>query len=146
MEDTKSKWAKVNDFLKGWGIFTAVITIGAGLYIKLNVLTFSSPQHKYETEKHVTDVPNDVEVYKQSVKFVEASEELVKTRDSLTKYAQQITINKKNSEDAIKSRATRDSLLQHIIKGEIERDCTIVKVVATQQAIIRKLDSIKIEQ
>ena len=140
-----SKWTLLSNFIKSWGVFMAVVGVGTTLFIKLDVLTFSSAKMKYETEKHMVEVPNDVEVYKQGQEFIEATEALVETRDSIYSLTEQIVADKKNSEDAIKSRANRDSLLLLVVKGEQRRDSVIETVVKAQATMLSKIDSLKQE-
>ena len=138
---------KLSGWVKGWGVFMAVVTIGATLFIKLEVLTFSSAELKYTTEEHVKNAPNDVDVYVQGQELLKTAEEFKEARkvsDSIIILAKEFVTNgTKNQNDAIKSRAKRDSLLQLVVEGEIKRDSTVFEVVKVQKAILTKLDSLK---
>lgn len=60
----------MRDWLKNniMSTLTLGAIIGAAYYSnELRQLMFSTPEKKYETESHIEQKPNDVDVYKQSV-------------------------------------------------------------------------------
>ena len=103
-------------------------------------VTFDDSRQKIEVVDHTNSVPNEVENYKLAQQLILS----VNKVDSVHKMQEVFTeTTKKNSDDAIKSRAKRDSIGIEDSKklSRIARDVETVNL--RQQLLEKKFDSIK---
>lgn len=120
---------KINKYLPLLSFVGVVGSIVAGVYffggfMKQMETGIFTPEEKVQTLNHVESAPNEVDNYIAYQRL-----------DSISKIAEQMQLdNKENKEDAMRSRAVRDSIftLQSI---------TIYQNKETNELILKKLDS-----
>ena len=140
--------------LKSWlsGYFTPALVLGGlvSMWVIAETRTLDSPEQKVELRNHLANTPTDVDLYVQGEKLIEVSVELnetVEATDSIFAFAKKITKEStKNQKDAIKSRGTRDSLLQEAFKIVNENSKAIKQNTETNKKILKKLDSLNPKQ
>lgn len=146
-EETKKQSALVRAykaierFVSSWGLLGVII--GLGIYFKdlAEDRTFSSDKMKYETEEHIENVPNDVDVYKQGQEFIQATKQLEVTQDSITSLAERIVADKANSEAAKESRQKRDSAFFEIVEVIKNTDSIEKVILQRMDALEKKVDT-----
>tara|TARA_R110002167_G_scaffold331706_1_gene538386 strand:+ start:26088 stop:26540 length:453 start_codon:yes stop_codon:yes gene_type:complete len=103
-------------------------------------VTFTEPEIRVETEAYMKVKPSPVDLYIQGDKLLKATS----ASDSIFKFAKQIANQTTlNEQDAIVSRARRDSINREDSK-KLTKITTQIEIIGLRQKLLeRKVDSIK---
>lgn len=144
---TTKKQKTFGDHLRDWltptmlfGAIVAGTWFASDFVSKSSEVQFDDSKQKLKVIEHTEEVPNAVDNYKQQQEIIKKSAKL----DTVYNFALEVFENNtKNSEDAIRSRAARDSINQLMLLNTLRQQAIQQEQTEQIKIILRKLDSIK---